>query len=208
MPGRLSEWNVVVLGSWNVAILTPKGIARRLLQLEDVTPIQVSIAVDSALPPRVIHNDSNIEVSNSRILISSNDATAANLAASSNIAVRALSSLPETPVTAAGVNLIYTFASSPIELADLVTSSCDDLLTDAGYRWVSRLMRRTISLEPGIINIDICDNADLTSYVSLNFHCENHDPEILKSWLNRIDEMLSKARHLLTEVFRLHMEDQ
>ncbi len=46
MKGTPFDWNVVIIGSWNPAILTPQGITTRLLQLEAGTPVEVQVSLD------------------------------------------------------------------------------------------------------------------------------------------------------------------
>ena len=50
------NWNVVVAAAWNLAILTPDGIRKRLLELDASTPIQVEVALDTPQSFRVIHD--------------------------------------------------------------------------------------------------------------------------------------------------------
>ena len=47
------DWNVVIVGHWNRAILTPQGIATRLLQLPPETEIGIEVPMDAIGPYRV-----------------------------------------------------------------------------------------------------------------------------------------------------------
>jgi hypothetical protein len=53
MPLKPYDWNVVVLGHWNQAILTPQGIAERLFQLPSETEIGIEVPMDAIGPFRV-----------------------------------------------------------------------------------------------------------------------------------------------------------
>ena len=43
MPLEPYDWNVVLLGHWNRAILTPQGISERLFQLLSETEIGIEV---------------------------------------------------------------------------------------------------------------------------------------------------------------------
>ncbi|MET0110029.1 MAG: hypothetical protein ABW084_14095 [Candidatus Thiodiazotropha sp.] len=73
LPGALLgtpiDWNIVVVGAWNVAILTPEGIARRLFNLEPGTPIEVQVAMDVGAPIRVRHDNIIVQPSPTSLVI-------------------------------------------------------------------------------------------------------------------------------------------
>ena len=41
MPAEPFSWNAVVVGAWNIAILSPDGVRRRLFDLPEGTPIEL-----------------------------------------------------------------------------------------------------------------------------------------------------------------------
>jgi hypothetical protein len=50
------NWDVVIVGFWNRAILTPNGIAKRLFKLPEGSGIEVLVPVNSLEPSQVKHN--------------------------------------------------------------------------------------------------------------------------------------------------------
>ena len=111
MPLTPDNWNVVVVGHWNRAILSPNGIAKRLFGLEDGTPVQVLIPLDVVGPYHVRHEKITVIPSNDRLLVQPLHSTFENLMDAMSIARRALEDLPLTPVFAAGINLNYKSAT-------------------------------------------------------------------------------------------------
>ncbi len=51
------DWDVVVVGFWNPAILTPAGIWKRLFELEQGTPVELEVPIDGLAPYRVSHEE-------------------------------------------------------------------------------------------------------------------------------------------------------
>src|SRR6516165_8300462 len=69
MPLVPCEWNVVVMGRWNRAILTPQGIATRLFQLPLNTSIGVEVPMDGIGPYRVSHDRLVVMVSEAWLIV-------------------------------------------------------------------------------------------------------------------------------------------
>ena len=54
------DWNVVIVGYWNRAILTPAGVGRRLFGLEEGNPVLVEVPMNGLGPHRVKYSDLTI----------------------------------------------------------------------------------------------------------------------------------------------------
>jgi hypothetical protein len=110
-----------------------------------------------------------------------------------------LENLPETPVTASGINIRWQFDSLPDRL--LTTAGLvDDTLSDAGYSIVSRFMRRTVKWHQGVINIELTENRDATGVLTFNFHLESGLVADHIDWLSKVHEMVSTAQELNTSL--------
>lgn len=106
MSGAPFDWNVVVVGAWNPAILTPLGIAKRLFGRDDA-PIQVMVSVDGLAPIQVRYEGLVVVPSNSKLVVSPVEPSPSALVEAAQVACKAINSLPDTPFLAAGVNLRY-----------------------------------------------------------------------------------------------------
>ena len=203
LPGTPVDWNIVIAGAWNVAILTPEGVARRLFDLEPGTPVEVQVAVDVGAPIRVRHENIIVQPSPTSLVITPQDSTAEALENSVIIASRALTCLPETPMSAAGLNLRFLFDEIPDSLIEAGKSVIDDKLTDAGFEIVEKMLKRRIVWEDGVLNLEISEREDSSALVVFNYHKNSNSPEELKAWLESHQAMLENC----TSIKQVLMEE-
>ncbi len=191
-------WNVVIVGAWNVAILTPDGIRRRLFQLPDQATIEVDVAIDRLAPFRVRHDGLIVVPSSSMLEISTEVLDLPSLLKAGEIGVRALASLPETPLAAAGINVRYRLSDIPDDLWDLIGCSLDDALSDAGHTIKRRAVSRSLLLHPGEVNIELSYGDETDSKLNFNFNLESPQHQELQQWLARANEFFSISQTLLS----------
>jgi len=198
--GEPFGWNVVVMGAWNVAILTPDGIRKRLYQLPEGTPVEVQIAIDRPLPPRVRHEGLMVVPAADALDISTVQADRPSLLRAAELAKKTLQMLPETPLSAVGLNIRYQFTALPDELITLVKAPIDDLLSDAGFSIGGRMTRRSLVVTPGVLNLEVTQGKMAEGNITLNFHRDSSDPIELVSWLSRANEFLEQSENFLALV--------
>ena len=196
MPVTPAGWNILIIGAWNTAILTPDGIRKRLFQLPEGTPVDIDVAIDRPAPHRVRHDGLFVVPSSGALEISADEPNIASLKRASEIACRALDSLPETPLSAAGVNLRYQLSEIPDSLLTLTELDLDDVLSDEKYQILERSIKRTLSLQPGVLNVEISMKQD-TAKVLFNFHMDSKDPKVLSDWVHDIEKFSGNANKLL-----------
>src|SRR5262245_15714431 len=119
MPLEPYDWNVVVLGRWNRAILTPQGIASRLFQLPPETEIGIEVPIDAIGPFRVSHGKLTVMVSEAQLMVEARENNFPSLERAMRVARRAMEDLPRTPVFAAGFNIRVQGAGAGGEGGDL-----------------------------------------------------------------------------------------
>jgi hypothetical protein len=128
MLPAISDWTVVIPGSWNVAILNPNWVATELFQTAEV---QVEIRI---LGPefefRYRHEQVTIVPRTSRVMFVMADDSATTLASVESTASRLLQLLPRTPVSAIGVNFGFTENEVPSALAEMFSLLDDNALGD------------------------------------------------------------------------------
>lgn len=202
LPGTPVDWNIVIAGAWNVAILTPEGVARRLFNLEPGTPVEVQVAVDVGAPIRVRHENIIVQPSPTSLVITPQDPTPEALANSVTIATRALKSLPETPMSAAGLNLRFLFDQIHDSLIEVGKSVIDDKLPDAGYEIVEKMLKRRIVWQDGVLNLEISEREDSSGLIVFNYHRNSNLPLELNGWLESHEAMVKNCasiRQILME---------
>lgn len=195
MSAEPFAWNVVVNGAWNTAILSPDGVRRRLFDLPEGTPIELEVAVDRPGPFRIGYEGLIVIPGNSRLEVTTRVASAESLRRACGIGQRALTHLPETPVSAAGVNLRFRFDELPDRILDAVRAPLDGMLADAGFLIDAGSLRRTLVMEPGVVNVSVTDSKG-SGALELNFHRDSPLPRELGAWLGRADEFFSVASRL------------
>jgi len=193
MPAEPYSWNAVVVGAWNRAILSPDGIRVRLFELPAGTPIELELAVDQPGQFRVSHEGVIVVPGPGRLEISAREPDAASLERACTLCRRALQRLPETPVSAAGVNIRYRFAELPDVVFDLMRAPIDGTLSDAGFQVAGGSTKRSVVLDPGVVNISI-DQRGAEGSVELNFHRESASPTELADWLARVGEFINLSQ--------------
>jgi hypothetical protein len=209
MAGKPFDWNVVVVGSWNPAILMPKGVARRLLQLPDGAPLEVQISMDQpAAPFRVKHGGLIVTPDIDRLHVQPVVSTLDGLLEAARVADRALESLPETPVTAAGVNVRYGFDEAPDELIALLESGLCDELAGVDMQPAGRAGKHGLHWRDGVLNIEVQLEDDSSATLVFNFHKQSTAVDQLRAWLGRVAEMVPLAVHLATEKLHVALEEE
>lgn len=191
-------WNVVVIGAWNVAILTPDGVRKRLLDLPEGTPVEIEVPVDRPGPYRIRHDGIIATPSPMALEVAAMEPSPENLKRACCIAAKALTALPETPVTAAGVNIRYSGRELPDALLDMTKMRLDEALSDQGYEITSHTIRHSLKLLPGVVNLDLTIKPDGDGSVSFNYHLDSEQPSQLMEWLGRSAEFIESADKLLS----------
>lgn len=211
MPLEAADWNVVIIGRWNRAILTPSGIAKRLFQVTDETPLEVLVPLDQSTPPHVKLGDIIVVAGSDRLLVQSTAHTFAGLSRAMEIARRAIESLPETPLSAAGMNVRFKSTESIEALQRITSHEMDSRLSDEGFKIRGRSIRRTVEWKDGQINIsvdsDMDDHGGQTYTIMLNFHRGSSSIDELKTWLSASDQSPeAESRKLLLNYIGIEWE--
>jgi len=209
MPFIPAEWNVIVLGHWNRAILTPSGIAKRLFGLDEGTPIEVFVAIDALAPPQVKHGGTIVMVGGDRLITVPETMDFHGLEGAMTIARRAMENLRETPVIAAGINLKYS-CKEPIEaLQDITRNSWwDDQLSDNQYEILGRALSRVLKWNEGQINFSVTEEADSSFQIQFNFHRGSSNIDELIDWLGKpIADLEKEIARVFSDCMKIKTED-
>jgi hypothetical protein len=177
------HWNVVIVGRWNRAILTPKGIASRVFGLPEARQFAVMVPMDGHTPFQVRHPDYGIiaYVDSLRLYLSLEAPNHEDLARAMGFGRMILEKLPETPISAAGINIKYRATEKEPAQADLVKAQMDDSLANAG-RIVEWKSSRSLQFGKGLLNVEAVVGTGFN--LSYNFHRASETLADLVEWLN------------------------
>lgn len=196
------DWNVIVAGQWNPAILSPSGIGKHLLGLPEETVMEVQVPLNVIAPPMVKHQALKIIPDYKQLRIDAVNNDLAGLGESRSIAVKALETLPLTPVVAAGYNIRYRIQSPEPNFFELIACPFDIVLSNNTFVIKSRNIRRSLEWKDGRINLHISKQESDSEYeIAFNFHRESLKVQDLVDWLKiSLDEakdVSDKLMHLL-----------
>ena len=196
MASEPFNWNVVVLGAWNTAILSPDGVRKRLFQLPAGTPVDLQVAIDRPGHLRISHKGVMVIPTPSLLEVIATDGTGTGLTRAADICQRAIIELPETPVTAAGVNIRYRFEELPDDVLAQVAAPLDDALALAEREIVNSSTTRTIKFDDGVVNLTVSCAPAGTGTVEFNFHRDSGEAEELSRWIRRTADFVGGAKTL------------
>lgn len=201
------DWNTVIVGNWNPAILTPKGISRLLFDKPDNLPLEIMVPVNGIGPTHVKIDDLIVMSNFDQLIIGTTKTEWTLLDNARKVALRAIEQLPKTPLTAAGYNIRYSLESSSVEFLQLLNANIDESLTNAAFNISQKEIKRTIQYNKGDINLDILNTISNNYVININFDRSSNQIEDLNEWLNiGISEIENTVNKILYEVLKIEKE--
>lgn len=205
-PGRPNNWNVVILGAWNQAILTPDWVSKNMFVTPEGTAVEVQVALDRVAPIRIKHGAVTVSPGPDRLVASCGTSDEPSLEEAANVLRRALSELPRTPVLAAGVNRRYMFDPIPAELGDLVRSTLSGRLEGEGREANAHNMKVRVPWAGGNLNLELTlDETKLAGAVSLNYELVSTDGPDLSAWLAKTRDMARDGVEIMAKILRVEI---
>lgn len=201
------DWSVIIAGRWNRAILTPQGIATRLFKLPAETPVEVEVPLDALGPYRVSHNRITVTAGWQHLVIEPRDQTYERLAEAMKIGQFAIEDLPETPLSAVGINIRYRSEESIEVLEGIIGHSWDEAISDNSFVIQNRTTARTLRWKDGVINLTV--NGD-DSGVQLLMNIERRSSASVEhlNWLRLpTEEIQGVVRRILVDTIHLSAEE-
>lgn len=170
MQALTSEWSIVLVGSWNVAILNPNWLATEIYAQEQVHVDVMIAGMNPAI--RVRHGRTIITPHSDRVTISCTEATGDAIAEAEQVAVTLLRKLPVTPLAAIGANFAFTVADPPEALTKVFNFNDRQALVSAEASVISADVVRKMSIKDQIANLRLQQVEDGTMNIYLNFHTD------------------------------------
>lgn len=200
------DWNVVIAGFWNRAIFTPQGIALRLFDIPEGTPIAVEVPMDGVGAYRVRHEGLSVSLQSVRLIVGSDVSDFAGLEKAMRIAARAIEWLPHTPFIAAGMNIRYRQEAIDPALAKLTEILLLAELSDIGFTVPQRTVQLSLNFEQGLINIGVQTAITGECETTLNFHRESKNKTDLLEWIKMPIAKIEQATHKLVRTMGIKLE--
>ncbi len=207
MTLEATNWEVLVVGYWNRAILTPRGVASMLFKLPEGAGIEIMVPVEGLESAQVKHEGIIVKVDDRRLIIGMEEAKYENLQKAMELGRNALTELPRTPFLAAGFNIRFKVPDSEFDVDEFIKTTSDTRLFEADYKISVYRWKRQIPLSDGLVNLSVAvdDSSEVT--IEFNFHRGSKKQEDLVSWLSlpreeiaqNVNKILSAIRSPLFE---------
>lgn len=202
-------WSTVVVGKWNPAILTPKGIAEHIFGKTGDIPIEVLVPLDAMGPSKVKIEGLLVSANFERLIIDCKKNDWDSLEKSRKYCQKAIDSLPKTPLSAVGFNVRYELEDPKPEFLKLLKPMLDDSISDNNLEIVERETRRSLLWKDGTINLHMVTQEATKYQFLLNFDTKSVDNEILKTWLKTpIQEVQDITKTIMCSVLKICKEDE
>lgn len=201
------DWSVVTAGRWNRAILTPAGIQQRIFECPEGGALEVLVPIDLLAPPRVKMENVTVVANWDRLIVQPDPGYCSfeQLDRARQLCVNALESLPETPLSAVGYNVVYRSGEPMKGLRNVLGSELDESFFDADYSFDGRTVVRVIPWREGTINFSIEENADEDEYtVRFNFERKSVERDHHLAWLRiPIADVQQQVHTILTRCLHI-----
>jgi hypothetical protein len=203
-----ADWSVVIVGRWNRAILTPAGISKRVFNIEDQKQIMVLVPLDGVSPyiVKLQEGDIAVRTDEKSLRIDAEKPDFAHLERVMSFGVNAITSLPETPLEAVGINVNYESGDLNPQLATLIAGEIDKQLSSIDYKVTSRAVIRTYELNEGQLNIRIIGEKDLFK-IYFNFHRSSINSADLVQWLKTPIGNIQNLINTFFDVLKIELEE-
>ncbi len=209
MPLTPVDWNVVVLGRWNRAILTPQGIITELFGQPEETKFGIEVPVDAIGPYKVLYDDLVVIADWNQLIVEAPKNNYESLARAMATAHKAIEALPMTPLSAAGCNVRYrieTKNEQPQPLLEASRHVWDGRFEDAGYPIAQRGLSRTVEWEGGKILVSLSCEQNGPVRLNINFE-RGGDQGAMKQWLQTpTEEIRAQVETICRKVLQLNPE--
>ncbi len=206
------NWNVVICGNWNRAILTPEWIAKKLFGLQKGTPIEVLIPINVLAPTRVRYGGFVVVADDDFLEIKTEKQEFGGLVEAMKLGIRAMTELPVTPFSAAGYNIRYELDSPEEPVYDKILSEVDTWLSTNEYDIETQTITRSVKPKEGdfvegIINFT-GSIVGSKVVININFHRSSSEDKDLQKWLSITeDKIQEEVGKLLLGILEIKLEN-
>lgn len=163
-----NECTIVVIGSWNLAILNPEWLAVNIFR---ETEVDVEFLIGGARPQiRVAKGGVSITPSERRVVFAAATAEDGELGRMSALAASMLKALPVTPISSFGVNFGFREDAPPPRLLEVFQLADRDKIADAELTPVEWNITRAFDVQNARLNMRLRYNGGDDVKLHFNYH--------------------------------------
>jgi hypothetical protein len=202
MTPKQEAWNIVLAGSWNLAIFTPDWVNRVLFSDPE---LETLIAILPLMPIVYRNKQVSLEVSGGRLVFRPRRLDDACIQAAERMAEVTLSTLQDTPIRGVGVNFGFVEDDLRRDLAELLDFRDDADLTNAGWSIDERRVMRRLLQGEDVLNLTfLLSGQELTA--EFNFHTDTTDNVVARRALQgRAVRLRDVSLQILSDHYQLQL---
>jgi len=165
----LSRCPLVIIGSWNQAIFTPPWVERNLLAGPETVSLELGFG-PQGLVSQFHRGPIQFTAAAGRVSFVPNTADDSTFKAMEAAAIELLNRLPETPVSAFGVNFGFDVSERTEAVEALLATHDQDLLRERGLEVEATLLKRRMQFQRRVFNLSVSRESAEAIRVDFNFH--------------------------------------
>jgi hypothetical protein len=159
--------SLVIVGAWNPAIFTPQWAQEHIFPSDD------RIDGEIALPEHVLRltaGDMVLLVKPDRVEFRPKSVLEDNLARTERTAIRLLSRLQDTPVTAFGINFRFQVPDPSRTIDEILEVPEGERVRELGAAVESVSVKRRVIWEEFVVNVSVSRDGGIPPAISFNHH--------------------------------------
>jgi len=190
--------NLVIIGAWNPAIITPIWLRQQFPELFPGDQFQAEFITGPAVAVRFTINNVQIDPSNGRLVLSCGIDDQPTFESLPRLATAISDRLPHTPVAAVGLNFVFEAAQGAPLAVDrfLNEGGQDEFYANLGLTSrIGRQVTHSFALPQSTLNLTYEYKPERTTLM-FNFHNNVTNGQQVREALARFAEVLGEARRL------------
>ncbi len=206
MKALTEGWSIVLAGTWNAPIFSPKWISEHLTKATDIG-IEVPIN-NPALRPRFVFDNLYLQIGQGRLALSPHKPTGELMERAEGVAKIILNDLKHTPLTAVGINFQFLEDSPKPNLLSIFNFSDSNDLTDLEIKVTQSSINRCFNVGEQELNLTVTLREETKVLFDLNFHSVASDATgALDSLRDKALSHMNEGIALLNKLYGLTLSD-
>lgn len=202
----LSRCPLVIIGSWNQAIFTPPWVERNILVGPETVSVEFGFG-PQGLVSQFHRGPIQFTSAPGRVSFVPNTADDSTFKGLEAAAMELLKRLPETPISALGINLGFDMPEHAEAVEALLTASDQDVLRERSIDVEAAFLKRRLQYAGRVFSLSVSREAGAAIRVDLNFH---YNVGASSEAIERVEGAVLTARdvavHVLEDLYGLRLE--
>jgi hypothetical protein len=164
--------SIVLAGSWNQQILTPKWLKNN--KITDQEKIQIEVAINNpSLPIRYKLENVYLNISQQKVIIYPIEETEDSYDSAECIAIQLLEKLIHTPIIGIGYNFQFTEEKPDKKIVDRFIFTDEEIVNNLRGTVKERVIKRKLSINDKLLNLTMSLDSKEALIVDFNWHFDS-----------------------------------